>query len=195
MNMLRPFIWGVLACVSLTRIQGADEPVAVANNNLTAMGWPAPLENDECWGKLPVPKSGQGQPLPTWARMLAREMPKTTAAFLELDRAQRTAGPVPAKLRAAMRWVSAQANRCDYAMESARGDGTAAGMSETEWAGLESGTYSGWSANDQAALRFAHAMAVDSAGFIDEDFASLVAAFNERIVGSMVLHMAFKTAC
>ena len=39
--------------------------------------------------------------------MLAAELPRTTAAFLQLDYAHRAASPIPAVLRAAMRWTSA----------------------------------------------------------------------------------------
>src|SRR5436305_2684309 len=75
----------------------------------------APLSDEEAWRRLPKPTRGGGQPLPSWARMLAAELPRSTAAFLQLDLAQRTASPLDPRLRAAMRWVSAHANRSAYA--------------------------------------------------------------------------------
>ncbi len=73
----------------------------------TSMGWPAPLSNEAAWQAMPKAEQGGGAPLPTWIRMLAREMPRTAAAFLELDLAHRTKSPVEPGLRAAMRYVAA----------------------------------------------------------------------------------------
>ena len=40
------------------------------------------LSDAATWERLPVAKTGNGQPLPSWARMLAGELPRSTAAFL-----------------------------------------------------------------------------------------------------------------
>jgi alkylhydroperoxidase family enzyme len=155
------------------------------------MGWPQPMTNEECWKAMPKPIDGAGQPLPAWIRMLAREMPKTAAAFLELDIAQRTASPVPAPLRAAMRWVAAKANGCAYAQETAKADAIRAGVSDALWQSLESKDRSMWSADQRAALDFALAMTLDSDGVSDENFEDLVRRFGPRQAASMVLHMAY----
>ena len=50
-----------------------------------------PLPSDsEAWQFLPKVEQGAGQPLPVWARALARSLPRTTAAMLDLDRLHRT---------------------------------------------------------------------------------------------------------
>src|SRR4051812_4707239 len=82
----------------------------------------APLTDEEAWRRMPNPEKGAGQRLPSWARMLARDLPRSTAAFLQLDLAQRTKSPVDPKLRAAMRWVAAHANDCHYAEAYAAAD-------------------------------------------------------------------------
>ena len=68
----------------------------------TRMGWPLPPSSETCWETMPQSADGAKPPLPSWIRMVAREMPKTAAAFLELDYAHRVLGPVDRKLRAAM---------------------------------------------------------------------------------------------
>ena len=47
--------------------------------------WPTRLDQTESWLSLPPADEGNGTPLPTWARMLARSLPHTTAALLELE--------------------------------------------------------------------------------------------------------------
>ena len=47
--------------------------------------WPAAQDLKESWQSLPPADEGNGTPLPTWARMLARSLPHTTAALLELE--------------------------------------------------------------------------------------------------------------
>ena len=47
--------------------------------------WPAAQDIKESWLSLPPADEGNGTPLPTWARMLARSLPHTTAALLELE--------------------------------------------------------------------------------------------------------------
>jgi hypothetical protein len=69
--------------------------------------FPTPLSNEAAWERLPPAIKGQGAPLPIWARQLAGFMPKTTASLLALDYAQRESNPIPPRLRAAMRYISA----------------------------------------------------------------------------------------
>jgi len=66
---------------------------SVATQGTTAMGWPAGLSNQEAWNLMPPALEGTGQQLPAWARTMVGRMPKTTAAFLQLDYAQRMEGP------------------------------------------------------------------------------------------------------
>src|SRR3954471_22964322 len=68
-------------------------------------------------GRLGAPRpgpavTGAGSPLPAWARVTAATLPRTTATILELDDLHRTKSPLDPKLRAMVRWVVAEANRC-----------------------------------------------------------------------------------
>ena len=92
---------------------------------------------------------------------MAGELPRSTAAFLQLDFAQRTKSPVDPKLRAAMRWVAAHANRCAYAEAYAAADARRAGLDEARLEALAREGYPGWSDAERAALAFARKMTVD----------------------------------
>jgi hypothetical protein len=80
------------------------------------------LTDAEAWKKLPPVEEGFGEPLPVWIRALAGSMPRTAAALLDWDYAQRVESPLPPQLRAKLRWFTAQANRCEYARAYARAD-------------------------------------------------------------------------
>ena len=151
----------------------------------------APLSDAAAWNRLPRPTSGADQPLPSWARMLVSELPRSTAAFLQLDFAQRTKSPVDPKLRAAMRWIVAHANRCDYAEAYAAADARRAGLDETRLESLRHDGYAGWSEGDRAALNFARKMSVNSDLVTDLEFAGLVKNFGEKRAASMVLLLAY----
>src|SRR3954471_19022796 len=144
-------------------------PILVAGASLipaaSAMeGFAPALSDADAWAKLPRAVKGGDQPLPSWARMMAADLPRTTAAFLQLDYAQRTKSPVDPKLRAAMRWVSAHANHCGYAEAYAAADAVRAGLDKAKLEGLGQKGYPGWSEAEKAALGFARKMTVDSDG-------------------------------
>ena len=122
---------------------------------------------------------------------MAGEFPRTTAAFLELDFAQRTKSPVDPKLRAAMRWVAAHANHCAYAEAYAAADARRAGLDDARLEALGRSDYPGWSDAERAALEFARNMTLDSDSVTDADFAGLVKDFGEKQAASMVLLLAY----
>src|SRR5262245_14512487 len=97
----------------------------------TALAWPdahlPALSDAQAWKELPPVLEGSGQPLPAWIRILADSLPKTAAAMVELDHAQRAENPLSPQLRAKLRWIAAHANRCPYAMAYARADFVRAG--------------------------------------------------------------------
>ena len=154
-------------------------------------GLTAPLSNEEAWKRLPSPERGGGQPLPSWARMLAGELPRSTAAFLQLDLAQRSKSPVDPGLRAAMRWVAAHANRCVYAEAYAIADARRAGVDDARIDALAREDYPGWSDAERAALSFARKMTIQSDSVTDDEFAGLVKSFGENRAASMVLLLAY----
>lgn len=149
------------------------------------------LSDAEAWKRLPAAIKGGGQSLPSWARILADDLPRTTAAYLQLDFAQRTASPVAPGLRAAMRWVSAQKNLSHYAMSTASADARRAGVTDEQIAGLIQPGFPGWSKPERAALEFAFKMTADSDSVTDAEFATLVQEFGERQAASMVLLLAY----
>jgi alkylhydroperoxidase family enzyme len=157
-----------------------------------ALGWTMPLSDEAAWKQLPVPTHGAGQKLPSWIRMLARDMPRTAAAFLELDLAQRTRGPVTARLRSAMRLVAAKANGCKYTQAIAAADARRAGIADADIGALMADEFEGsWSDAERQGLEFALSMTVDSDGVTDVQFKGLVDALGEQQAASMVLHMAY----
>jgi alkylhydroperoxidase family enzyme len=96
-----------------------------------AWGGPIPnvpvLTDAEAWKKMPIAEEGRGQHLPVWIRALAVSLPKTAAAMIDLDYAQRMESTLPPRLRAKLRWIAATANRCEYAKAYARFDYVRAG--------------------------------------------------------------------
>lgn len=149
------------------------------------------LSDETTWERLPRALRGTGQALPSWARLLAGELPLSTAALLQLDTAHRVHSPVPARLRAAMRWVSAHANQCSYAEAQAAADASRASVSLEQLAGLSETGFPGWSVQEGWALAFALKMTVDSDAVTDAEFAHLVDHFGEHQAASMVLLMAY----
>ncbi len=141
----------VLSLIAMALLSAAD----AAAPRSDADGLAVPLSDDEAWKRLPSADRGGGQRLPSWARMLAGDLPRTTAALLQLDFAQRTKSPVQPQLRAAMRWVAAHANRCAYAEAYARADARRAGLDEAKIDALERSGYPEWSEPDRRALEFA----------------------------------------
>ena len=85
---------------------------------------------------------------------MAASLPRTAAAMLDLDRAQRTRSPLDPVLRAKMRWVIAHANRCAYSEAYALADLTRAGGDEAAVKAL-TGDPSGWPEADREPLEFA----------------------------------------
>jgi alkylhydroperoxidase family enzyme len=149
------------------------------------------LTNAEAWARLPAAASRNGQPLPSWARMLTVELPRGTAALLQLDLAHRTKSPVAPALRASMRWVAAHANRCPYAQAEAAADARRAGLDDARLAALGHESFPGWSEADRAALEFARKMTAESDEVTDAEFAALVAHFGAKQAAAMVLLLAY----
>lgn len=184
-------IYAVLTCGIASLVFGLQVRMGYGEEQVTRMGWHVPPSHEECWKLMPAAADGSQPKLPAWIRMVAKEMPKTAAAFLELDYAQRASGSVEPKLRAAIRWVAANANGCQYTMEVAAADAKRAGVTEEQWKSLIAGDRAGWSEQEKAAMDFALGMTQNSDGVTDQQFADLVKMFDERAVACMVLHMAY----
>ena len=88
------------------------------------------LSNQECWERLPPVSSIRPAELPNWAKAVARELPRTAAALLQLDYAQRTQSPLDPILRGKLRYVVAVQNRCQYSQAYALADLERSGLDQ-----------------------------------------------------------------
>jgi hypothetical protein len=129
------------------------------------------LSDDETWKTMPKAEQGSGQPLPSWAKAVAVQMPRTAAAMLELDLAQRTKSPLDPVLRAKMRGVIAHANRCAYSEATALADLKRAGADDAV-ARILTGDPTGWRASDREPLEFARLLTVFDVKFAPGAFQS-----------------------
>jgi alkylhydroperoxidase family enzyme len=143
------------------------------------------LSNEQAWKHLPKAEQGAGAPLPAWARVTARALPRTTAAMLELDYRHRAASPLDAKLRAKMRWVAAHANGCAYAEACALADLKRAGASAAEMAALGK-PLAGLPKSDRAALQFADKLTRAAYTVTDEEVKHLRSLYGDAAVVAMV---------
>ena len=146
-------------------------------------------DDAEAWRLLPRAEQGGGQPLPNWAKAFARSLPRTTAAMLDLDRLHRTRSPLGPVLRAKMRWVAADANRCDYSRAYAEADLRRAGVDEVEIKTL-AGDHSARPESERAALKFARQMTLEADKVTDREVAFLKSAYGESKLAAMVLLLA-----
>jgi alkylhydroperoxidase family enzyme len=162
---------------------------ALAASDAPPGAWPL-VSNEEAWKLLPATLSGGEGRLPNWVRATARDLPRTTAAMLDLDRMHRTTNPLGPSLRGKMRWVAADANRCDYTRAAAEADLRRAGGSDAEIADLKAGP-DRWSKADREALEFAHQMTANASRVTDDQVERLRAAYGDEKVVAMVLLMAF----
>lgn len=150
----------------------------------------AMLSDEECWKRLPEVTSGGGQPLPSWAKAVAVHLPRTAAAMLILDHAQRTKSPLDPALRAKMRWVIARANRCVYTEAYAIADFKRAGGDDAALAVLTGGP-AGWPEADREPLEFARLMTTSASTIDDSLFVRLRQRFGDKKAASMVLLAAY----
>jgi alkylhydroperoxidase family enzyme len=150
-----------------------------------------PLPSDaEAWRRLPAAEKGAGQPLPAWARALARSLPRTTAAMLELDHLQRAGSALEPLLRGKMRWAAARANGCAWTQAQALADLRRAGLGDAGAAAL-AGDWKALPSAERDALNFARKLTQAAYSVTDEEVAALVRAHGEKRVVAMVLLLAY----
>ena len=159
------------------------------STQVVASEFSKPLSLEECWKVLPKTVSGGGQRLPNWALITARTLPRTTAAMLELDWLHRTQSVLGPNLRGQMRWVAAEANRCEYAKSTAEADLRRAGFGDEQIKTLKAGP-DRWPAVDRVALEFARQMTIDAAQVTDDEVARLLKIYGEEKLVAMVLLLA-----
>ncbi|MFO0959598.1 MAG: hypothetical protein U0800_19540 [Isosphaeraceae bacterium] len=150
------------------------------------------LSSDAAWARMPKPEEGGGQPLPSWARMMAGELPKTTAAFLQLDYAQSGAKRCPIEPGPPPRCAGSPPTPIAATMPRlCRGRREAGRRRRGRDRRPRPGGSPGWPEGDRKALQFARKMTLASDTVTDEEFAALAKAFGDRKAASMVLLMAF----
>jgi alkylhydroperoxidase family enzyme len=163
--------------------------VLAAASPCLAGGLGKALSLDECWQQLPMQAPGGKQRLPNWALITARTLPRTTVAMLELDWLHRTRNAIGPVLRGQMRWVAADANRCDYARATAEADLRREGLGDARIAALKGGP-DAWPADERSALEFALHMTLDAGAVTDAEVAALLKAYGEEKLVAMVLLLA-----
>jgi alkylhydroperoxidase family enzyme len=144
------------------------------------------MSDEETWKRLPPTVVHGDTPLPNWAKIMAKQLPRTTAAMLQLDYIHRTQSPLDPKLRAKMRLVIAMANRCDYSKYAAIADLVRNGGNEHEVEQVVGGPDS-WAEEDRSALRFAQVHTLQAPSIEDSHFEELRARYGVKQVAAMVL--------
>src|SRR5262245_60149962 len=176
----------------LHETQGGTKENAGTNSE-TLLGLELPLFSrlgqEACWSILPERVRGEKGPLPLWARTLARSLPQTTAAMLELDYLHRAGGALSAKLQGTIRWAGARANRSPYGEAVAIADLRAAGLGDDYIAAL-TGDPSGWPADLRTVIRFAFALTRAPHEVTDAEVTQLAAQYGEKELVAIVLLLA-----
>jgi alkylhydroperoxidase family enzyme len=148
------------------------------------------LTDGEAWKSMPPTEEGAGQPLPAWIRALAWSLPKTAAAMIELDYAQRAESPLPERLRAKLRWVAADANRCEYAKAYARADYVRAGGRAEDIDDLPR-QLGQLPEEERLALQLVRQLVLEAYSVTDAQVKRLVQLYGERQVVAIVLVAAY----
>jgi alkylhydroperoxidase family enzyme len=148
------------------------------------------LTDAEAWKCMPPADEGSDQPLPAWVRALAWSLPKTAAAMIELDYAHRAQSPLPERLRAKLRWVAADANRCEYAKAYARADYVRAGGRAEDIDDLPR-QLGQLPEEERLALQLVRQLVLEAYSVTDAQVKRLVQLYGERQVVAIVLVAAY----
>jgi alkylhydroperoxidase family enzyme len=148
------------------------------------------LSDAEAWKAMAPAEEGGGQPLPVWIRALAGSLPKTAAAMIDLDHAQRVESPLPPKLRAKLRWVAANSDHCEYAKAYARADYVRAGGKAEEIDDLLR-RLAALPESERLALRFVRKLTEAAYTVTDAEVARLVELYGDKQVVAIVLAAAY----
>lgn len=175
--------------LNMLLLDQADKEREAAKQTEQATRFPT-LNNEEAWKRLPAVETASTKSLPLWARTLVASLPRTTAVLLEQDYAYRSSTAFDPKLRAMMRWIAANANRCEYSRAYAEADLKRTGATNSEIEALK-GDAAGDSPKEQAALDFAKKMTLAAYSVTDEEVEELTRYYDEKTVVAMVLQMAF----
>jgi len=149
--------------------QVAPKPPHAERPDRSAGRFPA-LNNDDTWSRMPRP------PLPVWARILSKSLPRATAGMLRLDYLHRAQNPLDPIVRGKLRWVAATANRCDYSRRYAEADLLRAGMAKADLEKL-AGDHANLPDAERRLLAFARKLTLAAHTVTDAEFAAIMKRF------------------
>lgn len=144
------------------------------------------LDNAAVWSRMPR----KTPPLPAWARILSKPLPRATAAMLHLDLMHRAKNPLDDVLRGKLRWVAADANRCDYSRRYAEADLQRAGATPADLKNLADGGDS-LPETDRRVLEFARKITLAAHTVTDDEFAAVLKQFGPEKTVAIVHTLAF----
>jgi alkylhydroperoxidase family enzyme len=160
------------------------EPTTVTNEPRFA-----PASDADAWASLPERAFGEPAPLPAWARILARSLPRTTAAMLELDYLHRTRSSLAPDLRGPIRWAAARANGSAYGEAYAIADLRAAGLGDVADLLSADGPRS-FDLPRRAVLDFVAKLSAAPQTVTDAEVAQLIETYGEKQLVAIVLFVA-----
>ena len=140
----------------------------------------------EAWQRIPQERP----PLPFWARILVKPLPKATAALIELDNLHRAKSPVGSVLAGKLRWAVADAIGCEYARKCAEADLRRAGVLDDELP-LVTGAWKTLPEADRAVIEFARQLTLAGHEVSDNQVAALIEQFGTEQVVAIVHTVAF----
>lgn len=142
------------------------------------------LDRDSAWALIPR----ENPPLPAWAQVLVKPLPRTTGGMLELDRLHRADNPIGPVLAAKLRWLVADAMQCDYARASALADLKRSGASADE---IRRVVENKPSAGDKGLFAFARQITKAAYAITDSEFEELLKQFGPEKMTAIVHTLAF----
>lgn len=138
------------------------------------------IEEPSAWKLLPRER----QPLPQWARMLAKYLPGATGGMLELDHVHRVRNPLGPVVAAKLRWAAADALGCTYGRRYAEAD--------LRWFGVRPSWLKQLAEDpeklpeaDRRLLAFARKATLAASTLTDAEVADLVALYGPEAVVAM----------
>lgn len=161
----------VVACTAVaTACAGGPSSGLASQGEIATATWFGDADPVAAWSSMELPRPR----IPAWAAGLAPSLPATTAAHINLDFVQRTQNPLGPVLGAELRWVVADALRCDYVRDAAEADLQRAGVPADRIRRL--GDPEAQAPRERRIFEFARKLTHDGAGITDAEVAELIGA-------------------
>ncbi len=140
----------------------------------------------EAWNQL----RGKNPPLPEWALVLVKSLPRTTASMLHLDFIHRAKNPLGPVLAAKLHWTAADAINCSYARRYAEADLRQAGIDPKEFI-TSAADLASLPEPDRLLVEFARKMTRAANTVTDQEVARLLEHFGPEKVVAIVHTLAW----